>query len=135
VHRSIWLSATARVGLWVGVSVAAVRLVHNPTPTLADVAAAVPYVLLLTSGPGLLYVVLVRSWWGTVLAGIGIAVAELALFAHVSAAGASSSTAGVGLVALPPLLMLPVLVTVAFERRGRRGGAAVPARPGDGAPT
>lgn len=112
-----WTSAALRVGVLVLVDMASTALVHNPAPTFVDLIAALPVVLLLNAVPGYVYVVLIRTWTGTWVAGAAIVTVQMTLVAHLSALSTTSSTAGVGLVALPVLLLPPVLGVWAWERR------------------
>ena len=117
MHPWSWPSATVRMGVLVLVQIATVALGHDPAPTVVDVIAFLPFGLLFDALPGFVYVGMIRTWAGTVVAGVAIVAVQLALFAYVSELGRTSSTAGFGLMALPVLLLVPVLGVWLWERR------------------
>lgn len=87
----------------------------NPLETVA----ALPFTLLRYGVPFVLYVVAVRTWTGTVVAGVGWIAVEVSVALAV-ADGSAGSGAG-GLTVLPPLLLLTVAAVALVEHLAHAG--------------
>jgi hypothetical protein len=83
-----------------------------------------PVTMLLYGLPFVLYLTLVRSWAGTLAAGIGWIVVEVGVALAVAEESERSSTAGIGLVLMPPFLMLTVGSVALVEHVVRAGRGA-----------
>jgi hypothetical protein len=111
-----WSAFAVRVVVWVLGAMYALYLVRNPTPGLGEVLTGLPLMLVLTCIPGAAFLGLVRTWPGTALASFGFVGGWIGLFAYISEESARSSTAGIGLLGLPFVTMLPVFVVYAVEQ-------------------
>lgn len=82
----------------------------------AVVALIVAPAGMIFAGPaGVAYLLLVRTWVGTVVAGVGLMGATVWVFLWVHELGKSSSTAGLNAVLVAPAGLVPVLGTVVAE--------------------
>jgi hypothetical protein len=112
------LAFLVRALVWFSVAVMAGYAVRNPTPQSAGEAiGTAPPVLFLTALPGLLFLFAIRTWLGTALASVGFWIVTLAVFLWVSAGSETSSTAGIGVLIVVPLLVLVVGLVFAWEHR------------------
>ena len=111
-----WALFAIRVGVWIAASMYVLYLVRNPTPSFDELIAGLPLMLLLTCIPGGLFLWLIRTWPGTLLASIGFVGGWIALFLYISAEGERSSTAGINLLGLPFVTVLPILLVAGVEQ-------------------
>lgn len=122
-----WQTAAFRGLVWVLLSAAAMRIARNPTPAWTELPLLLPMGLILTGLPGLPYVVFVRTWVGSIVGAVAFGWPLLALLASISTASRTTSTAGIGVI-LIPALVVPVVLVIACEHQRRDGeGQAVSA--------
>ena len=102
-----------------------IYLVRNPTPGPVESLLSSPLLLFFTGPAAAAYLFLVRSWWGSAVAGAAYAFITLAVLQDVSRRSETSSTAGIGATVLTPYLLVPILLTfgaeLLTERRRRLG--------------
>ncbi len=107
------------VGAW------GIYLVRNPTPGLVESLLSSPLLLMFTGPAAAAYLLLVRSWLGSIVAGAAYCAITLAVLQDVSHKSETSSTAGIGAIVLTPYLLVPILAVFGIEllvERQRRQG-------------
>jgi hypothetical protein len=120
-----WTSALCRALIWCALcywaNYVVVNGAGNPTPpsdpsvALHGAAAfrGVAFFLVLTAPTGLLYLLAIRTWVGTVLAGTAFGVVLIGVLSSI--ANDQSSTAGIGIPGVPVVVLLPVAAVVIGE--------------------
>lgn len=90
------------------------RVIANDDPALNPIASllSLPLALLLYGVPLAIYVLAVRTWPGTVIAGIGWIVVEVVVAVRV----ADASSGSTGLLLMPPYLVLTTATVALGER-------------------
>jgi hypothetical protein len=90
------------------------RVIANDDPGLNPIASllSLPFALLLYGVPLAIYVLAVRTWPGTVIAGLGWIVVEVLVARHV----ATAPPGGPGLLLMPPYLVLTTATVALGER-------------------
>ena len=84
------------VGAW------GIYIVRNPTPGLVESLLSSPLLLMFTGPAVAAYLLLVRSWPGSIVAGAAYCAITLAVLQDVSHKGETSSTAGIGVSGTGP---------------------------------
>ena len=124
-----WDAFAFRLGVWLAAAVASTYMVRNPTPTLDELLTIVPVVVVLTSISGLSLLILVRTWTGTLVASAGFLGTWMWLVAYIDSESERSSTAGVGILALPIVTLVPVMGVYIVEQLTFRDLRSMPPPP------